>query len=168
MEIETSRLILRKHRPEDFDRFWQLLTDPIGKQYTGGVTRLSRQERLQVYWDDCATPFSDSQTEYAVIRKDNGLYIGYCGFMPAQEISGTEFFYGLCRDSWRKGYGFEAANAALQHFFQHVEHQKYVATVDHDNIASARLIEKLGFQKTHQITNGDGKHIDCYQIERKG
>ena len=35
MTLETERLLLREHQRKDFDRFWEMLRDPIAKQYTG-------------------------------------------------------------------------------------------------------------------------------------
>ncbi len=166
MMIETSRLLLRKHNLHDYDRFWEMLNDPVAKQYTGGVTQLSYEQRLEVYKKDCETPFTDIQTEFAIIGKDNGIYLGYCGFMPAQKITGTEFFYGLCRDSWGKGYGFEAAKAALTYFCRHSKHERYVATVDSGNAASAGLLRKLGFREIGQTTDTKRGTIVCFEIQQ--
>ena len=166
MVLETSRLYLRKHQLEDYDRFWEMLNDPVAKQYTGGTTKLSFEDRLAVYIKDCDRPFSDEQTEFAIIDKTSGIYLGYCGIMPAQDIDGIEFFYGLCRDSWGKGYGFEATKSALAYFFNHYKHERYVATVDLENTNSAKLLKKLGFCKTGQITNNGCDIMVCFEAVR--
>ncbi|HSK69241.1 MAG TPA: GNAT family N-acetyltransferase, partial [Candidatus Limnocylindria bacterium] len=75
--IETPRLLLRKPTPGDFPRLWGMLTDPAAKEFTGGVTRLPYEERLALFLEECETPFSRDASEFAVIEKESGLYIGY-------------------------------------------------------------------------------------------
>lgn len=44
MQIETDRLLLRKHEIKDYNRFWEMITDPIAKRFTGGVTSLNYEQ----------------------------------------------------------------------------------------------------------------------------
>jgi RimJ/RimL family protein N-acetyltransferase len=166
MKIETERLILRKHELADFDRFWEMINDPIAKRYTGGVTRLTYEQRLELFREECDRPFSDESAEFAVIEQASGTYLGYCGFRIGNDVDGPEFLYGFCRDCWGRGYGFEAARAALRYLFSAYEHNRYLAAVDAENQASVRILLKLGFRKSGGILL-DGTHpADLYIVER--
>jgi len=165
-KIETGRLLLRKARPEDFDRFWGMVTDPIAKRYTGGPTKLTYAKRMALFQKECAEPFSDRAIEFSVLEKGSGKYLGYCGFRVSEELGGNEFLYGYCRDCWGCGYGYEAAEAVLRHLFAALPYNSYVAGVNAENIASVKIVEKLGFAKSRQITDEDETY-DLYEIKRQ-
>lgn len=41
--------------------------------------------------------------------------VKYCGFRYCDVMAENELFYGLCQNSWNKGYVFEVAKAALNY-----------------------------------------------------
>ena len=155
MRIETDRLLLRKHRIEDYDRFWGMITDPIAKRFTGGVTSLTYEHRYKLFYKDCSTPYSKDSVEFAVVEKSSKMYIGYCGYRASKELDGYELFYGYCRDSWGKGYGFEAADSAVAFFFYQIGIDRLVAASDKENIATVKILDRLGFKFIEQV-NIDG------------
>jgi len=166
MTFETKHLIIRKHEYKDFDRFWEMMTDPIAKKYTGGITRLGYDQRLQLFKEDCAMAFSDEWAEFAIADKENDQYMGYCGFRWSEELDENELFYGFCQDSWGCGYGYEAAEAVLRYLFSNFKHNKYAATTYAENAASARILCKLGFRITKQLII-DNNMADYYIINRE-
>lgn len=151
MQIETDRLLLREHRVEDFERFWGMITDPIAKRFTGGVTKLTYEQRFKLFCEDCNAPYSEDSIEFAVIEKSSMEYIGYCGYRASEELDCYELFYGYCRDSWGKGYGYEAAAAAVRFFFDQPDVDRLVAARDEDNIATVKILDRLGFKSIGQI-----------------
>ncbi|KPU44434.1 anhydro-N-acetylmuramic acid kinase [Oxobacter pfennigii] len=151
MKIETDRLLLRKHRIEDYERFWGMITDPIAKRFTGGVTSLTYEQRFKLFCEDCSTPYSEDRIEFAVVEKSSMMYIGYCGCRASKELGGYELFYGYCRDSWGKGYGFEAADSAVAFFFEQMGIDRLVAASDKENIATVRILNRLGFKFIEQV-----------------
>ena len=166
MKIETQRLLLRKHELRDFERFWEMISDPVAKQYTGGVTQLEHSDRQAQFKEECEAPFSDSAVEFAVVEKESNKYLGYCGFRFSTEMGANEFLYGFCQDSWGRGYGYEAASAVLQFLFATYSHKKYVATTDAANIASAKILKKLGFRKVGLVSADDVGVVEMYEIDR--
>lgn len=144
-----------------------MINDPVVKQYTGGVTQLNYIQRLELFKKDCAEPFSNNALEFAVIDKESGKYLGYCGFRFSTELGGNEFFYGYCRDYWGQGYGFEDADALLQYLFTVLCHDSYIATVNTYNIASIKILKKLGFRKVSQLAIEGIGAVDKYVIEKK-
>ena len=155
MILETDRLILRKPIPADFDRFWEMINDPVAKQYTGGITQLTYVQRFARFEEECACELSSRNAEFAVIEKESGHYLGYCGFRYSQSLRANEFLYGYCRDAWGKGYATEAAVSVLEYLFHAFPHTLYVATVHPENSTSISVLRKAGFTETGRI------QLDC-------
>lgn len=148
--VETERLLLRPNEAADFERYYEMLSDPVAKQYTGGATRLHFAERRALFLaEECGKAFSKDGAEFAVIRKADGQYLGYCGFRFNEALQGQAFLYGYHRDCWGQGYGTEAARAALAFFLESglVSAGTLLATVEAPNAPSIRLLEKLGFRR---------------------
>ena len=163
MILETDRLILRKPIPADFGRFWAMVNDPVAKQYTGGITQLTYEQRFARFEEECACELSSQNAEFAVIEKERGRYLGYCGFRYSQSLSANEFLYGYCRDSWGKGYATEAAASVLQYLFHTYLHDLYVATVHPENTASINVLRKVGFTEAGCIQLDRNKTALLYQ-----
>lgn len=166
MFFETERLTFRKPIKQDFDRLWQMLNDPIAKKYTGGVTRLSYEQRLALFEQECLEDFSAQGAEFAVIEKESNNYLGYCGYRYSKELAGSEFLYGYCRDCWGKGYATESAQAVLKFLFETYHHDAYIATVDPQNAASKRVLEKVGFVKIGEFPTNATEVDEKYQLQK--
>jgi RimJ/RimL family protein N-acetyltransferase len=166
MFFETDRLVFRKPIKQDFMRFWQMLNDPIAKKYTGGVTKLSYQQRLALFEQECFEDFSPQGAEFAVIEKESGNYLGYCGFRYSDSMCGCEFLFGYCRDCWGKGYATESAQAVLDFLFKTYDHNLYIATVDPQNTASKRVLEKVGFVRNGDFPISETEVDEKFQLQK--
>lgn len=164
--FESDRLLYRKPEAGDFDRFFAMVTDPLAKAWTGGVTQLTRAERFRRFEEDCANDLSSRGAEFAVIRKADGLYLGYCGFRQTALPGCMEFLYGYARDSWGKGYATEAARSVLRHLFTRYPHSRYIAFADPRNTASIRVLEKTGFVPAPGAAAPLGEPGEVYEIRR--
>ena len=138
MIIETERLLLRKPIADDFEGYWLMKNDEIATKYTGGVTPCSYETRLELYKKEWVT--ADQNTEFSVLLKENREYIGYCGF-----VDNNELLYGIKQSVWQKGYGYEAAAAMCSYAFSVLNLSFITATVNPQNIASERILQKIGF-----------------------
>jgi len=166
MLFESGRLHYRKPVREDFGRFWDMINDPVAKEYTGGVTRLSYRKRCELFIEECNIDFSPQGAEFAVIEKESDLYLGYCGFRYSEPLPGYEFLFGYCREAWGKGYATEAARAVLKYLFQTFPHAIYFATVDPCNMASKRVLEKAGFTRAGGFPINEAEPAEIYQLRK--
>lgn len=78
-----------------------------------------------------------------IFLKDSNKLIGYGGIMPF--IDGYEFGYIIAKEYQNRGYGFEIAKAQLEYIENNLKARAY-ATSHPKNIASIRIIEKLGLK----------------------
>jgi len=103
---------------------------------------------------------------WAVCIRDSELgslggFIGYCGFIPEQiERAGPEITYAIKKSMWGKGLVTEALTACLKWIFIKPDVFCVHAVTDKENIASRRVMEKIGMR--HE------KDVDLYDSVAKG
>lgn len=82
-------------------------------------------------------------------RRDEGDFIGYCGLIIGRStLEEPEIAYELFRSAHGKGYATEAASAVLDAAIATGRHRLW-ATVGAWNVASFRVLEKIGFKRHH-------------------
>lgn len=150
--FETERLLIRKFTPEDLEKLIELRSDLEVIKYLGG-TRLQNREaitkRLQFYID-CYARYGYGMC--ALIWKETGEMFGWCGLQPLEETGETEVGYGMIREFWGRGIGFECARAWLAYGFEKANLERIVAVAVPENTGSWRIMEKCGmkYEKTEE------------------
>jgi [ribosomal protein S5]-alanine N-acetyltransferase len=82
--------------------------------------------------------------KWAAIERATGDLIGYCGIELYENGSDVELGFCLARSAWGRGYATEAARAWLEHGFAVLGFTRVLALVKPDNLASIRVLEKIG------------------------
>lgn len=150
--LETSRLILREFRPSDASAVFESFSNPDVTRYINLETMTSIEEAENLVATR-AKLFSDGNgIRWAVILKpDIDTAVGSCGFYYLNMGSKScEVGYDLNPHHWRKGIMTEAIKAAISFaygddFFFPVN--RISALTFEANIASIRVLTKLGFKK---------------------
>lgn len=147
--LETERLLFRSHLPEDLDAFCEIEADPKVRRFVGGKprTREAAERKFRVHLS--ARP--GRLRLWAAILKGTGRYIGYCGVYPhfgrAGPIRGEgSLGFTLASAYWNRGLATEAARAFVDFGFRDLKLRRIVASVQAGNMASAHILEKLGFR----------------------
>lgn len=143
--LETERLVLRKPRMDDapaiFDRWAQ------DKEVTRYLTWRphERLEQTQEFVRSCLEAW-DRQTRfpYMITLKQNGEVIGMID--PRIEGPRIGIGYAAVRAYWGKGYIPEATGAIIEWAFRQPSIYRVYATTDVENLASRRVLEKVGMQ----------------------
>lgn len=79
--------------------------------------------------------------------RDSYRLVGFAGFMRLEgETPGL--IYGVHPDFCGCGYATEAARAVLRYAFEELSLSQVKADVDEPNVASVRVLEKLGMRRT--------------------
>lgn len=94
--------------------------------------------------------------QWALICKADDKLIGYCGFVKSDNDS--EIGWRLAPEYWGKGLATEAARAALKHGMMTLRFRRVIATAQTANLASARVIEKLGMTLERRFDR-DGREV---------
>ena len=82
----------------------------------------------------------------AIELKTDGKCIGFIGVAPKQELNNEiEILFEIADEYQNNGYATEAGKAMVRWSFEDAGQDELAAIVKPDNIASRRVIEKLGF-----------------------
>lgn len=96
---------------------------------------------------------------WALIHAADSRLIGFCGFAASDE--GPEIGWRLAPAYWGRGLASEAARAALHHGFETLGFSQVIATVQPDNRASIRIVEKLGMLFQQRVQR-NGRELAVY------
>lgn len=145
-EIKTDRLYLRRFSKEDLDAYAKIMGDhevgkwfPKGDGYTYEEAKRSLDSILK-HWDKHGFGI------WAITDKEKVVLLGRCGLNLIAETSEVEVDFVLARDWWNRGYATEAAKAALAYGFGILKLDRIIALAKPENIASRRVIEKIGMR----------------------
>ncbi len=179
LELHTERLLLTPLAPTDLDLALELWTDPEVVEYVcdvmteaeirqempdstrrggnGGIgiwciaDRKTREKLGSTYL--LPVPIDEDDTDFSLV---------VMGQMPDAEI---EIGFFLKRSAWGRGYATEVCKRLLQFAFQEVSLNEVVASVDEDNFASKKVLEKSGLLDRGR-TRCYGKDSPIYRITR--
>lgn len=140
--LQTERLTLRPIALEDFPRWAEMMADPEASRFLGGVTPPAAAWRGFMTMAGAWSLTGVSM--FSVIERDTGLWLGRIGPWKPEGWPGTEVGWGLHPDAQGRGYGLEAATAALDYAFDVLGWDDVIHCIDPDNTPSQRLAERLG------------------------
>lgn len=156
MEIitETKRLFLRKFTPEDLALIYELNANWEVVKYTGNQSFKSLEEAKEVLENVIIKGQYEKygMGRWAVIVKETGEFIGWCGIRPNDNIAEIDLGYRYFQHSWGKGYATEAAFATLQYGFEVLNLPLIIGQAMDENIASRRVLEKVGMRFVKKTT----------------
>src|SRR5262245_31192719 len=117
--ITTARLVLRRWRETDRMPFAAMNADPDVMRYFPHPLSTDESDR---FMDRIEARFeSDGIGQWAVERREDGVFLGFTGLAPATfEASFTpaiEVGWRYVPSAWGHGYATEAGRAALRHGF---------------------------------------------------
>jgi [ribosomal protein S5]-alanine N-acetyltransferase len=151
--LTTDRLILREFREDDLAAVHEYASDPEVVRYMpwGPNSEDDTRDfiaRALVYQSD------DPRANYelAITLRGDGKLVGGCG-IHGMSFANRSALMGYClhRDAWGHGYATEAARALLAFGFDTLRLHRVAATCDIGNIASARVLEKIGMRREAQF-----------------
>jgi [ribosomal protein S5]-alanine N-acetyltransferase len=152
--LELDRLLLRPFSPNDLDDLLRLWTEPLVRRFLWDDIVISREQAAAVIE---ASQESFDQFQFGFWRVDlkpDYLPIGFCGlrhFSDAQVgANQVEILYGLSPVFWGKGLALEAAQGVLQFGFEKLKLAQIYAGADPPNVASFRVMERLGMHFDHE------------------
>ena len=144
--LQTDRLRLRPFAETDADALFALHSDARVLRYWDAPP-WSEPARAERFLAACRQMADDGTgARVAIDRLSDGAFIGWCGLTrwnPDYRSAALGYCYGEA--AWGHGYATEAAGALLQWAFDTLDLNRVQAETDTRNLASARVLEKLGF-----------------------
>ena len=144
--LETDRLVLRRLTGEDAPFILRLLNEPSFLQHVGdrGVTNLADAKQY-ILSGPVASYERHGFGLFLVELKESGAPIGICGLLKRDALDDVDLGFAFVPESWFKGYAFESTTATLAYAHDTHHLKRLVAITSQDNVASIKLLVKLGF-----------------------
>jgi ribosomal-protein-alanine N-acetyltransferase len=165
IQLTTKRCLLRPITAGDADQLHQLWSSP-------GVRRF--------LWDDEVIPMARTlaaieQSQRMFREQGFGLWgawptgspnlSAFGGLWPFRDPPQLELLYGVAEHLWGRGYATEVAQAVIEYCFDSLNLPLVRASTDVANVASIRVLEKLGFVLMYRSTVG-GLDTVFYELQR--
>jgi [ribosomal protein S5]-alanine N-acetyltransferase len=145
----SQRLTYRAVAPGDLEAFHSLVQDEHVRRY------LLDGQLLPPAWSEAQIRASEKRFAtlglglWLARHKQTGELIGFCGFIDLPEAAeGPELVYALSARFTARGLGTEMARAAIDEARRTAPSIPILASVDAVNLASLRILEKVGFVRT--------------------
>lgn len=101
---------------------------------------------------------------FSLKRKEDGVLIGTSLVFGANKtVNDLNVGYVLSQSEWGKGYASEAMRGLSESLLLIDGIPQLNATVQDGNIASMKVLTKLGFSEVHQDVEADGTRIRCFK-----
>lgn len=143
--FETERLILRQFVSEDAHAIFRLRSDSEFMQH---LRRAESREESDSWMEYVSSFWRFNAGFWAVVLKETHETIGWSGTWSQLEfeIGKMEIGYAIAKKYWGKGLATEAAHVARDYTFRVRGAEKIYALAAPENIASHRIMGKLGMQ----------------------
>lgn len=146
---QTPRLLLRDFTESDWPALHAFESLPEVARYQEFAPRSEAESRAYVL-DSIKSAREEPRLTYdlAVILTAENHLIGRCGLgINDPEIGEAALWYTLHPDQWGRGYTTEAARAIVDFGFRELHLHRIWADCDPANIASWRVLEKIGLRR---------------------
>ena len=171
-ELETERLILRHMNHDDLDGMFELDSNPIVHKYLGNKPLKTKEESKAYIASNIDQHKTRGIARWVAIEKATGDFIGWSGLRLNSDITfnnTTNFYdvgYRFIPRYWGKGYATESSIVALDYFFNVMKKETLCGIAEVDNIASNRVLQKIGLQfKTDFLY--DNIKTNWYELNHK-
>lgn len=164
--IETKRCILRPFELADAPDLYEMDRDPLVHKYLGNkpLTKIEQAVRCINIIQDHYT--KNGMGRLKVIDKKTNEFLGWSGIKYEEQVRSYPYYdigYRFKVSAWGKGYATETAMAAVSHGFSELDLFKICGAADVNNIASNRVLLKIGMSYTKQF-EFDGNIHNWYEI----
>ena len=166
--LETERLAVRHFRAEDLDDLAAVAADPEVMRYVGDGRPITRGQAREWIEKSLLNYERHGFGSFAVVLKEDvNRLAGYCGLVNPTPEGEAEIIYGFAKSHWGRGYAGELAGPLMDFGFGRGL-RRVVATIDPDNLASIRVVERLGMKLLDRRLDGHGLPELLYALEAPG
>lgn len=144
--LHTARLRLRPVTDADGDLLFALHSDTHVMRYWDSPPwgERARADRFIAVCRQLAEEGTGARV--AIDRVSDGVFVGWCGLTGWNPVNrSASLGYCLGAAAWGHGYATEAAHGLLRWAFDTLDLNRVQAEADTRNVASARVLEKVGF-----------------------
>ena len=150
--LQTPRLSLRRFTEADRDWMRAYYADEEATRFLGGVKTPAQVDDL---FNTRILDFYDSHPGlgvWATIERATGARVGFHLLNHPFGETSIQIGYALVKEAWERGYGTEMAAALVRYGFVDLHLPRIVAIASLGNVASHRVLEKIGLHRLGERT----------------
>ncbi len=164
IELITDRLILRAVRIGDAEAIFKYRSDAITNQYQGWIPKTMDDAHQFVSKVAPKINVYDTWFQFVIVLKETNEIVGDIGihFLDEENYQ-VEIGCTLAKNHHGKGIANEALKITIDYLFGDLNKHRISCSVDPDNVASIKMIERLGFRKEAHFKQSlliDGEWVD--------
>ncbi|MGL5818819.1 MAG: GNAT family N-acetyltransferase, partial [Phycicoccus sp.] len=154
--LRTDRLVVTTWHPDDVDELLEVHSDAETMRFVRHGRPESRDEVAALIGEYIADHDRTGVTKWRASDHE-GRLVGRAGF--GIHDKGRELGYTVRRDRWGQGLATELARALVCWHREHAGHVPLRAYVSQHNPASARVLEKVGFEPVGTVERRADVHL---------
>lgn len=168
--LPTQSLTLRYLSEADLPAIYAIFSHPEVMRYWSYPPWTDPSQAQQWLINVQAGYRTRTALQFGIERRTDQALVGTCTLFQFHTASRrAEMGYALGRPYWGVGYMHEALRGLLQYAFQTLDLNRLEADIDPRNRASAKTLERLGFQKEGHlrerwIVNGEVSDTGLYGL----
>lgn len=166
--IRTERLALRPFEARDVDGLHEIMNQKDILNYFPSQTPPEKEkvakfiQRQLDQWEEIGYAW----WAVTLATDADSMILGWQGLQYLPDTDEVEVGYLLSREHWGHGYATEGARASLAYGFEMLDVDEIVGIVHPENIASQRVLEKVGMGKRVR-TEYFGMDVYRYRVGRE-
>jgi ribosomal-protein-alanine N-acetyltransferase len=163
--LRTRRLVLTPAGEDDIaylERHW---SDPDVRRWLWDGAAPSRGAVAAIVRRSEATFARGGYGLWTLRLEGSGEPVGACGLRDLDDRDDVEIIYSLESRLWGQALASEAAEAMLRYAFEHLGLERVLGGADEPNVASARVLKKLGMHAIGVLVQ-EGSPVPFYAVSR--
>jgi RimJ/RimL family protein N-acetyltransferase len=157
--LATDRCELRPVSPDDTTELHRLWTSPGVRRFLWDDEIISIERAAEAVSTSLELFEQHRFGLWAVRLKGFPQICGFTGVWPFHDPPEFELLYGVAEPLWGQGYAVEVSRAILTYCYDTLDMSVVCASINAPHVASARVLEKLGFTRVRHGTVGGSEHI---------
>ena len=171
--LTTARLKLRPLVESDAGPLFAIFSDARVMRYWSSAPWTAIERAHEMIARDTAALAAGEHLRLGMETLDAGRLIGHCSLFGFNaQCQRCDIGYGMAFEAWGHGYMHEALTAVLNYGFAELALNRVEADVDPRNLASAKALERLGFQnegllRERWVVDGEVSDSGIYGLLRR-
>ena len=160
--LSTKNLILREFALEDASFIVSLLNTPNWLKYIGDRNVHTNEDAKKFLINGPISSYKKHGFGFWLTElKRCNTPVGMCGLIKRETLKDIDIGFAFLPEYTKQGYGYEAAQATLDYAKNCLSIPRIVAITNPDNIASIKLLNKLGlsFEKALDLPEYESTHL---------
>ncbi len=147
-QLKSANLILREIKLSDAEAIYRIFSDQKMLKYHDVEAFKTIEEAKCLIYSLSESFRVQEVIRWGIAKKGENIIVGTCGYSGWNKNRlRAEIGYELSPTYWRQGIMTKALNTIIRYGFEKMQLNRIEATVMLPNIASMRLLQKLGFQE---------------------